>query len=142
MKMDNKIINLVNNRLATGCLKPDNPPLLSRKKKMRQVEWVFQTIKLKPQHQHVKLSDGSVTTVSTFDIGQIIFSLITDDLLMSKENIAKGYDLHTGCVDCEYEMNNCYGEIHTGDAWKPARRPMSLLWQRGQMHASFLTCAW
>ena len=46
----------------------------------------------------MKLSDGPVATVLTFDIEQIILSLITDDSLMSKGNIAKGYDLHTGSV--------------------------------------------
>ena len=89
---------------------------------MSQVERVFQTIKLKPKHQHVKLSDGSVATVLTFDIEQMILSLITDDSLMSKENIAAGYDLHTGRVNSGREMNKRYGEIHTDDAWEPARR--------------------
>ena len=52
----------------------------------------------------------------------MILSLIIDDTLMSKENIAEGYDLHTGRVDSECEMYKCYEEIHTGDAWEPVRR--------------------
>ena len=70
-------------------------------------------MKLKPQHQHVKLSDGSITTISTFDIEQMILSLITDDSLVSKESIAEGYDLHTGRVDSECKMKKRYREIHT-----------------------------
>ena len=73
-------------------------------------------MKLKPRHQQVKLSDGSITTVSAFDIKQMILPLITDDSLIPKENIAEGYDLHTGRVDSECEVNKRYGEIHTGDA--------------------------
>ncbi len=48
-------------------------------------------------------------------------SLITDPILMQPKNIAKGYDLLTG----KCEGNNTedrYGEIHTGDAWEPARQ--------------------
>ena len=122
MTLHYEVINLVNNGLLTGNLSTDNPPLLSRKPFLRQVERTFHTIKLKPRHQHVKLSDGSVATVSTFDIEQMILSLITDDSLMSKENIAEGYDLHSGLVDKECESNKRYGEIHTGDAWEPALR--------------------
>ena len=97
------------------------PPSLPEKN-LSQVEQIFETTNLKPTHQQVKLSDRSVATVSTFDIEQMILPLITDDSLMSKENIAEGYDLHTGCVDRECKKNNLYGEIHTGDAWEPARR--------------------
>ena len=99
MKMHDEVIDLVNNALTKGCLHVNNPPLLNRQIFLTQVESVFQTKNLKPQHQHVKLSDGSVATVSTFDIEQMILSLITEDSLMSEENIAEGYDLHTGCVD-------------------------------------------
>ena len=121
MKMHDDLINLINSGLTNGNLKDVNPPLLSRQKFVSQVERAFETTNLKPTHQQVELSDGSVATVSTFDIKQMILSLITDDSLMSQENIAEGYDLHTGCVDHEYKMNNHYGEIHTGDAWEPAR---------------------
>ena len=54
---------------------------------------------MKPQHQNVRLSDNSIATVSTFDIEHMILSLLNDESLMSSENIAEGYDLHTGLVD-------------------------------------------
>jgi hypothetical protein len=40
---------------------------------------------------------------------------------MQPKNIAKGYDLFTG--KCEgTNTEDCYGEIHTGEAWEPARQ--------------------
>ena len=41
-----------------------------------------------------------------------------DDRFMNPDNIADGYDLFTGKVN---GPDNHYGEIHTGDAWIPAR---------------------
>ena len=76
MKMHNIFINLVNTGLTTGSLRADNHPFLYRKNVLNQVEHVYQTLKLKPQQQHVKLSDGSIATVSMFDIEQMIFSSV------------------------------------------------------------------
>ena len=39
---------------------------------------------------------------------------------MRDENIAAGYDLFTWDVYKDCEENQKYGEVHTGDAWKPA----------------------
>ena len=122
MKMQDEVIDLINAGLRTGSLRSDNPHLHSRKKFLNQVEQIYETLGLKPQHQQVKLTDGSIVTVPTFDIEHMILSLISDALLMSKENIAEGYNLHTGCVNNESEINQRYGEIHTGDAWQPAVR--------------------
>ena len=43
----------------------------------------------------------------------MFLSLLSDDTLMAKANIAKEYDLHTSHVDRESEINQYYGEIHT-----------------------------
>ena len=48
----------------------------------------------------------------------MILSLVLDDRFMHPDNIADGYDLFTGKVN---GPDNHYGEIHTGDAWIPAR---------------------
>ena len=48
----------------------------------------------------------------------MILSLVLDDRFMHLGNIADGYDLFTGKVN---GPDNHYGEIHTGDAWIPAR---------------------
>ncbi len=39
---------------------------------------------------------------------------------MNKKNFAEGYNVLTGKVD-NHPTNNKYRELHTGDAWRPAR---------------------
>ena len=68
----------------------------------------------------VKLSNGSLATVSTFYVEYMIISMLTDKELMHPDNIAEGYDIHTGEVDPNCPANQCYREIHTGDAFQQA----------------------
>jgi len=51
----------------------------------------------------------------------MILSMVHDKSLMNEENFAAGLDIFTGNVDTNCDKNNSYGEIHTGDAWEPAR---------------------
>ena len=74
---------------------------------------------MKPKHVDVELTNGTMATVSVFDIEAMILSLLHDENLMSPENLAPGYDLHTGKATAP---STHYGEIHTGDAWEPARK--------------------
>jgi hypothetical protein len=60
-------------------------------------------------------------TVPVFDTKEMIISLLTDPLLMTDSNFAKGYNVLTGEVDMNNPCNSKYGKVHTGDAWLPAR---------------------
>jgi hypothetical protein len=50
----------------------------------------------------------------------MIFSLLTDPSVMNEKNYAEGYNVLTGEVD-DHSDNEKYKEVHTGDAWLPAR---------------------
>ena len=76
---------------------------------------------MKPTYGSVRLHNGSIATVPVFDIKAMIVSILHDNSLMCVENFARGLDIFTGDVDEQCEYNNCYGEIHTGDAWVPAK---------------------
>ncbi len=79
------------------------------------------TAKLKPQDVDVNLTFGGQATISVVDLEMMIMSLITDPTLMQPKNITQGYDLFTG--KCEgNNIDDRYGEIHTGDAWEPAQQ--------------------
>jgi hypothetical protein len=41
--------------------------------------------------------------------------------LMNESNFAEGYNVFTGAVSQNHPDNSKYGEVHTGDAWEPAR---------------------
>ena len=51
----------------------------------------------------------------------MIISLLTDPSLMKQSNFAEGYNVLTGEVLNDHPENKKYSEIHTGDAWRPAR---------------------
>ena len=84
------------------------------------MEKEFNTGPMKPKHVDVQLEDGITATVSLFDLEIMVKSLITDEQLMDNKNLAPGYDIYTG-METESSDNAKYGEIHTGDAWDPAR---------------------
>ena len=120
LKLHDEIINLMDSYFRSGKLDSNDMNLLSRQRFIKKVEESFKTTGLKPIHENVTLSDGSKATISLFDIEYMILSLLTDESLMQDKNIAEGYNLFTGSAYDNNQHNNHYGEIHTGDAWKPA----------------------
>jgi len=54
-----------------------------------------------------------------FDLKAMILSLLLNDDIMRQENFAEGYDVFTGKGT---QLEDVYGEIHTGDAWEPAQQ--------------------
>ena len=122
LKLYDEIVNLISRSLKEGKINLNNRDILSRKKFLQKVQNDFETTHLKPKHVPVTLSNGTKATVSLFDIEFMILSLLTDETLMKKENMAEGYDIFTGIVDPNHPANQNYGEVHTGDAWEPARK--------------------
>jgi hypothetical protein len=76
---------------------------------------------LRPVNKQVTLHDNSRVTVPVFDAKAMIMDILTNPVLMKKENFAQGYDIFSGDVDITHSANSVYGEIHTGDEWIPAR---------------------
>ena len=62
-----------------------------------------------------------MVTVPVFDTKEMIISILTDKTLMTDKNFAEGYNVLSGDVDPNKTCNEKYGEVHTGDAWIPAR---------------------
>jgi hypothetical protein len=47
--------------------------------------------------------------------------MLMDTMPMTKSDFAEGYNVLTGNVDMMNPSNQKYGEVHTGEAWLPAR---------------------
>jgi hypothetical protein len=58
--------------------------------------------------------------VTVFDTKHMIISLLPDPSVMNKKNFAEGYNVLAGEVDY-HPANKKNGEVHTDDAWLPAR---------------------
>jgi hypothetical protein len=56
-----------------------------------------------------------------FDMKEMLVSILTDKILMSNTNFAEGYNVLTGDANSNNLCNQKYSEVHTGDAWLPAR---------------------
>ena len=95
--------------------------LFRRKSLIRSLENSLNTKALRPKHVSVTLHDNTRVTVPVFDTKAMIIDLLTDKSLMNESNFAEGYNVLTGAVDQNNPHNSKYGEIHTGDAWEPAR---------------------
>ncbi len=75
---------------------------------------------LQPINGNVRLHNNSLVTVPVFDTKHMTISLLSDPSVMNKKNFAEGYNVLTGKVD-NHPANNKYGEVHTDNAWLPAR---------------------
>jgi hypothetical protein len=51
----------------------------------------------------------------------MIIIQLSDPSVMNEKKFAEGYNVLTGKFDNHPANNNKYGEVHTGDAWLPAR---------------------
>jgi hypothetical protein len=95
--------------------------LPSIKSFLHSIEETYCTHGLRPTNRIVRLHDNSYVTVPVFDTKEMIIHLLTDSLLMTDSNFAKGYNVLTGEVDMNNPYNSKYGKVHTGDAWLPTR---------------------
>ncbi len=118
--MFDNICNLVNEYTSS----PDffvNTKLQSWKSFLCSVKESYCTQILRPYNQIFRLHDGTIVTVPVFDMKEMLTSLLTNQTIMVDKNFADGYDVLTRDVDVNNPTNDKYGEVHTGDAWIPAR---------------------
>ena len=119
LTLHDELVQLLNAHLHNGSI-DETTTLKSRETFLKLCTETFNAKNLQPKHVPVKLHNGMHATVSVFDIEAMILSLLSDEELMQPENLAEGYDIFTGAVDENHPDNDKYGEVHTGDAWKPA----------------------
>ncbi len=95
--------------------------LQSRKSFLCYMEGSHRTHLLRPTNCNVTLHDGKTVTVPVFDTKEMLSSILTDKTLMSNTHFAEGYYVLTGDVNTNNPCNQKYSEVHSGDAWLPAR---------------------
>jgi hypothetical protein len=92
----------------------------SRRSLLTSTQKTLNSMALRPINGTVRLHNKSLVTVPAIDTKHMIISLLSDPSVMNKKNFAEGYNVLTVKVD-NHPANNEYVEIHTGDAWLPAR---------------------
>ncbi len=92
---------------------------LSRKQLVQLLTKYYQLNFLKPTLHSVPLTDGSVVTVSIFNVKALLIAFLNDPLRIHEENFASNYDIFTGKVKLP---TSTLDEIHTGSLWEQARQ--------------------
>ena len=118
LSLHNEIITLIKKNTNGKKLSFSGDNLQKRAGFIDSLEKRFASVPMKPKDIDVDLSNGDQATVSVYDIEAMILSLLHDPELMKEENLVQDYDIFTGKPTKEVTH---YGEIHTGDAWEPAR---------------------
>ena len=93
----------------------------SRKSFIKANKSIYNVTHLQPKHKNVMLTDGAEVTLPVFDAKSMILFFVTYPVTMNETNIATGYDIFTGIVYINIPENQCFGEVHTGNQWLPAK---------------------
>ena len=96
-------------------------PLLKRKPFLKVVDDVFNTSTLRPMYGTINLHNGLLANVPVYDMKTMILSILHNDTLMWNDNVATSLNIFTRNVDDGCLENKCFGDVHTGDAWLPAK---------------------
>ena len=120
LKMYDDVIKIINTYVNLPTFDKFSP-LIKRQPFLNLLDELFNTSTMRPTYGSIRLYDGSLATVPVYDMKTMILSILHDDTLMRTENFAPGLDIFTGDVDDNCDANNYFGEIHTGDAWLPAK---------------------
>ena len=119
LNLHDEIIDVIKQHSSDTRLHFSSDTLQNRIPLLKRIERNLDTDQLKPRDHIINLSEGAQATISVFNLKAMILSLLLDENIMTPENLAQGYDVFTGTGSLP---NDVYGEIHTGDAWEPARR--------------------
>ena len=120
LKLHDDIVDIFNDYISSPTF-DRNKKLIRRKTFMQRMENALHLRHLRPKNYNVQLQDKSFATVPVFDAKAMIMDLLSNPTVMQKSNFADGYDVLTGAVDENHPANKKYDEVHTGDAWIPAR---------------------
>ena len=93
--------------------------ILSRKQLVELLTKHYRLHFLKPNLRTITLSNGTLATMTVFDVKALIIAFLNDPLKMKQDNFASNYDIFTGKAKTP---TSTVDEIHTGSLWEPARR--------------------
>ena len=119
LKLFTEVNHLIKKHSIRRELSFSSDNLTNRNGFVKKLGTCFQTETLQHKDVSVPLELGGYAVTPVFDLEAQIMSLLLDESLMHPDNLAEGYDIFTGKATgpCLH-----YGEIHTGDAWEPARK--------------------
>ena len=93
--------------------------MLSRKQLVDMLTKHYRLHFLKPTLRTINLSNGTLATMTVFDVKALLLAFLNDPLKMKEQNSASNYNIFTGKAKTRTSVVD---EIHTGLLWEPARQ--------------------
>jgi hypothetical protein len=93
--------------------------ILSRKQLFKMLTRYYQLDFLKPILHTIPLIDGTVATMTVFNVKALLIAFLNNPFKMCEENFASNYNIFTGKAKIP---RSSVDEIHTGSLWEPARQ--------------------
>jgi hypothetical protein len=92
--------------------------ILSQKQLVELLTKYYRLDFLKPILRTMNLSNGTLATMTIFDVKALLIAFLNDPLKIREENFASNYDIFSGKVK---SPRSTVDEIHTGSLWDPAQ---------------------
>ncbi len=128
LNMFNQIIRCIKAHAVHQEVEFDTLQILSCKQLVQFVTRYYKLDFLKPTLHSVPLSDGTVATMTIFDVKALLIAFLNNPLKMRKENLASNYNIFSGKAKIP---TSTIDEIHTGSLWEPARKNIVVTTQMG-----------
>ena len=119
LNMFNQIIQCIKAHAVHHDVEFNTLQILSRKQLVQFLTRYYKLDFLKPTLHSVPLSDGTVATMTIFDVKALLIAFLNNPLKMRDENFASNYDIFSGKAKIP---TSTIDEIHTGSLWEPARK--------------------
>jgi len=117
--MFNEIITCIKKHAVHHAVDYTTLQILSQKQLVELLTRYYRLDFLKPILRTITLSNGTLATMTIFDVKALLIAFLNDPLKMQEENFASNYDIFSGKAKLP---RSTVDEIHTGSLWEPARQ--------------------
>jgi len=117
LNMFNEIITCIKKHVVHHAVDYTTLQILSQKQLVELLTRYYRLDFLKPILCTITLSNGTLATMTIFDVKALLIAFLNDQLKMQEENFASNYDIFSGKAK---SPRSTVDEIHTGSLWEPA----------------------
>ena len=117
LNMFNEIITCIKKHAVHHAVDYTTLQILSQKQLVELLTRYYRLDFLKPILRTITLSNGTLATMTIFDVKALLIAFLNDPLKMREENFASNYDIFSGKAK---SPRSTVDEIHTGSLCEPA----------------------
>ncbi len=119
LNMFNEIITCIKKHAIHHAVDYTTLQNLSQKQLVELLTKYYRLDFLKPILRTINLSNGTLATMTIFDVKALLIAFLNDPLIMWEEYFLPNYDIFSGKLKFP---RSTVDEIHTGSLWEPAQQ--------------------